>query len=155
MSKALSKTLDEIRALLFSGMVILTLQKFVFKSEMDMLGATVGMLIIIAISVLSLKIKERIPLDIPAFAWASLIALLLSTPFSPVQETFLGYTNQVVTGMISTVILAVAGISIGTRLNDMKKLSWKIFLVSVVVFTGTFFGSAIVSQIILKLQGII
>lgn len=155
MNKSISKTIDQIRSLIFSGIVILILQKFVFKSEMDMMGATLGMLIIILVSVIALKIKEKIPLNIPAFAWASLIALLLSAPFSPVQEIFLNYTGQVVTGMISTVILAVAGISIGTRLNEMKNLSWKILLIAIVVFTGTFFGSAIVSQIILKLQGVI
>ena len=64
-------------------------------------------------------------------------------------------TKQISTGEIGTVILAVAGISIGTRIDDIKKLSWKIVLVAVVVFIGTFFGSAIVAQLILKAQGLI
>ena len=52
-------------------------------------------------------------------------------------------------------ILVVAGVSIGTRLADVKRLSWKIVLVSIFVFCGTFFGSALIAQLILKMKGII
>ena len=52
-------------------------------------------------------------------------------------------------------ILAIAGVSIGCKLDDIKKLSWKIILTAFVVFIGTFFGSALVAELILKLQGII
>ena len=113
------------------------------------------MLCIIVICVLSLKIKELIPWKIPAFAWASLLALLLTTPWSPVDGILLDMTAQISSGQIGTVILAVAGISIGTKLNDIKRLSWKMILVAIVVFCGTFFGSALISQAILSLQGMI
>ncbi|MEG0754409.1 MAG: LysO family transporter [Angelakisella sp.] len=52
-------------------------------------------------------------------------------------------------------MLALAGVSIGMKLNDIKKLSWKMIIVALVVFIGTFFGSAIVAHLILKFQGII
>ena len=52
-------------------------------------------------------------------------------------------------------ILAVAGISIGTKLDDIKRLSWKMILVAIVVFCGTFFGSALIAQAVLKIQGLI
>ena len=53
------------------------------------------------------------------------------------------------------VILAAAGVSIGTKLDDVKKLSWKIVLVSLLVFCGTFFGSAIIAHVMLSIQGLI
>jgi hypothetical protein len=37
----------------------------------------------------------------------------------------------------------------------MKEVSWKLVLVAVFVFFGTFFGSAIIAQIVLTAQGII
>ena len=37
----------------------------------------------------------------------------------------------------------------------VKKLSWKMVLVALVVFCGTFFGSAIISHVVLSIQGII
>ncbi|MBS6236437.1 MAG: hypothetical protein KH615_11075, partial [Clostridiales bacterium] len=77
------------------------------------------------------------------------------TPWSPVDGILLDMTAQISSGQIGTVILAVAGISIGTKLNDIKRLSWKMILVAIVVFCGTFFGSALISQAILSLQGMI
>ena len=71
------------------------------------------------------------------------------------MKLVLKYTGNVSTGQIGTVILVVAGVSIGTRLADVKRLSWKIVLVSIFVFCGTFFGSALIAQLILKMKGII
>ena len=80
---------------------------------------------------------------------------MLTTPWCPIQQYFLTVTKQISAGVIGTVILAVAGVSIGCKLDDIKKLSWKIVLVAFVVFIGTFFGSALISELILKAQGII
>ena len=64
-------------------------------------------------------------------------------------------TKQISAGQIGTVILGVAGISVGMKIDDIKRLSWKIILVAIVVFCGTFFGSALMAQLILKAQGLI
>lgn len=155
MKTNLENTFNQLKVLILSGIVILITQRINVGSKMNLNGAIFGMLMIIIVSILALKIKELIPLDIPAFAWASLIGLLLSTPISPLAKPFLEFTSNISTGVIGTVILAVAGISIGTRLEDVKKLSWKIVIIAFVVFLGTFFGSALISQLILKTQGII
>ncbi len=155
MKLSLQRTIDQLKVLILSGLVILITQKAKMGVEMDIKYSIIGMLWIIIISIIAIKIKEMIPLNIPAFAWASLIALILSTPMCPISDTFLSFTNNISTGIIGTVILAVAGVSIGTRLDDMKELSWKIIIVAIVVFVGTFFGSALVSEFILKIQGII
>lgn len=155
MSPKVINTINQFKALILCGIAVLCTQFVNLNGDMGIGNAALGMLIMVVISVLSLKIKEMIRIKIPAFAWASLIALILTTPWSPVAEPILEMTRQISAGQIGTVILAVAGISIGTRLDDIKKLSWKIVLVAFVVFTGTFLGSALVSHIILKVQGII
>lgn len=154
----MTKTLNQCKALVLCGVVILMTQWVnLIKGGVSFEAgkACIGMLCIIVICVLALKIKELIPWKIPAFAWASLLALLLTTPWSPVDGILLDMTAQISSGQIGTVILAVAGISIGTKLNDIKRLSWKMILVAIVVFCGTFFGSALISQAILSLQGMI
>lgn len=154
----LENTLNQVKALVLSGVIVLSTQWLSLIRGGSSLGlgkACAGMLAIIAICVLALKIKELIPWKIPAFAWASLLALLLTTPWSPVQGVLLDITAQISAGTVGTVILAVAGISIGTKLDDIKKLSWKMILIAVVVFCGTFFGSALIAQTILSFQGII
>lgn len=155
MSAKITNTLDQLKVLLMCGVVVLTTQMINLKGDLDLGTAIIGMLVIILISVVALKIKELVPVQVPAFAWASLLSLALTTPWSPVAEPILTLTKQISSGQIGTVILAVAGISIGMKLNDIKKLSWKMVIVALVVFIGTFFGSAMVAHLILKVQGII
>ncbi|EKE5391973.1 hypothetical protein OVA51_004566 [Escherichia coli] len=50
---------------------------------------------------------------------------------------------------------AFAGLSVGNSIDKLKSLSWKIVIVSLVVFTSAFFGAAVVAQLILKFQNII
>lgn len=155
MSNTFSRFFNEIKATLMCSLVIILVALFNTKGELSITDAIIGMLMISALAVLSLRIKSFLPFKLPAFAWASLLGLLVTLPASPIQEVFLRFTNSITTAPIGTVILAAAGISIGTKLTDVKKLSWKILVVSLVVFCGTFFGSAIISHIVLKLQGII
>ena len=151
----MEKFLEQLKVLLLCGLVVLVAQFINLRGDMNLGNSIIGMLIIVAVSLLSLKVKSMIPLKIHAFAWESLFALLLTTPWCPIQQYFLTVTKQISAGVIGTVILAVAGVSIGCKLDDIKKLSWKIVLVAFVVFIGTFFGSALISELILKAQGII
>ncbi len=155
MSAKLENTLNQLKVLILCGIAVLVTQAVNLKGALEMGPAALGMVIIILVSVVSLKIKEVLPLQIPAFAWASLLSLILTTPWSPVQGLILDLTKQISAGQIGTVILAIAGVSIGCKLDDIKKLSWKIILTAFIVFVGTFFGSALVSELILKAQGII
>lgn len=151
----MEKSLEQLKLLILCGLVILIAQFTNLKGNFNLGSAVIGMGLFIMISMISLKIKSLIPLKIPAFAWTSLISLIITTPWSPLKEIVLTTTKDVSSGVIGTVILAVAGISIGCKLDDIKKLSWKIILVAFVVFIGTYFGSALVAEILLKAQGII
>lgn len=155
MNEKMINTINQFKTLLFCGIVILTTQYISLKGNLNVINAILGMLIIAIISIVALKIKENIPIKIPAFAWASLLSLLLTLPWSPVQGIILELIKEISAGQIGTVILTFAGVSIGLKLNDVKKLSWKIVIVAFVVFLGTFFGSATISHFVLKFQGLI
>ncbi|MTH48660.1 hypothetical protein [Intestinirhabdus alba] len=123
---------------------------------MSALEALPGAVIMFAIIILSLQIKMWLPkVPLPAFAWATLIALLLSMPYSPVSDVFMNLTNKIDFLSTTTPLLAFAGLSVGNSLDKLKSLSWKIVIISVLVFTSAFFGAAIVAQLILKFQHII
>jgi putative effector of murein hydrolase LrgA (UPF0299 family) len=49
--------------------------------------------------------------------------------------------------------LAYAGVAIGKDLDDFAKSGWRIVVVACVVFIGTYIGSAIIAQAILKYLG--
>ena len=98
MSEKLTKTLDQLKVLVLCGIVVLATQAINLKGDLQIGTACLGMLAIIAISVVALKIKELLPFKIPAFAWASLLALLLTTPWSPVADTLITLTKQISAG---------------------------------------------------------
>jgi len=148
------KLLNEFVVMLVVSIITLIGQRIGYKIPIG--KAIPGMIIIIIIAMASLIIKGLMPKSkFPAFAWAMLIALVLTMPFIPTSKFMLNYTNQVNFLGTTTPILAFAGISVGMKIAELKKLSWKLVVVAIFVFIGTFFGSAIIAQIILKLQGII
>jgi uncharacterized membrane protein YadS len=154
MSLNFDRSLEYLKMLIIVGVLILIGQRIGYG--VNVMPALPGMLIVILISFIALTIKDSFPgLKFPAFAWASLIALILSMPFMPTADFFLRYTNEVNFLGTTTPILAFAGISVGNKIEKLKKLSWKVFIVAIAVFIGTYFGSAIIAQIVLKLQGII
>ena len=150
----ISKTMSQLKMMILVGMLILVGQKIGFG--FSVVDAIPGVLLIIVIAMLSLIIKDLTPkLQFPAFAWATMIALVLSMPFMPTAKIFLAYTDKVHFLGTTTPILAFAGISVGNKIEELKKLSWKLVIVAMLVFCGTFFGSAIIAQTVLKMQGII
>lgn len=154
MGLELDKTLNQLAIILIVSVLILIGQNVGYG--IPIIRAIPGMIIVIVIAMLSLIIKDLLPnIKFPAFAWASLIALIVSMPFMPGSATILRLTNEVNFLGTTTAILAIAGISVGNRLEEFKKLGWRIIVIAFVVFAGTFFGSAIIAHIILKLQGII
>jgi len=146
--------INQFKLLIVVGLMILIGQRIGFG--LSAIEAIPGMLMILFIAILSLIIKGLLPnLKFPAFAWATMIALILSMPFMPTAGFFLEYTGKVGFLGTTTPILAFAGISVGNKIPQLKKMSWKIVVISLVVFSSTYFGSAIIAQIVLKMQGII
>jgi hypothetical protein len=117
--------------------------------------AAPGMVLIIVIGLISLLLGRILPLELPSFAYAMIIAFLLSLPYSPVQSIVLSLTEPVNFLATTTPILAYAGLSVGSQVTQMREVSWKLVVVAVFVFFGTFFGSALIAQAVMSIQGTI
>ncbi|EFA6621738.1 hypothetical protein ABGK97_000498 [Escherichia albertii] len=141
--------------IIIPALVLVLVAQWVGKG-MSPVAAIPGTLMMLGIIFISLQIKawmQRLPL--PAFAWATLLGLLLSMPWSPVSDVFMRYTNKIDFLATTTPLLAFAGLSVGNSLDKLKSLSWRIVIISLLVFMTAFFGAAIVAQSILQMQGII
>jgi hypothetical protein len=150
----MSKVLEQLKLLILTGIVILIGQQIGFGR--NIVESIPGMILVVLISQLALIIKAAFPkIKFPAFAWATMTALILSMPFMPTADWILSITGQVEFLGTTTPILAFAGISVGNKIGILKKLSWRIVIVAFAAFVGTFFGSAIIAQIVLSIQGII
>lgn len=118
------------------------------------LKALPGMIMLVAAAMSAMIVKDLFPKSIfPAFGWSTIIGLLLSMPYSPTSKVFLSNVNNVNFMAITTPLLAFAGISVGNKIGELRKMSWKIVVVSIVVFTSIFFMCAIIAQTVLKIQG--
>jgi hypothetical protein len=150
----MSKVLEQLKLLILTGIIILIGQRIGFGNEI--VASIPGMIIVIIISQVALIIKAMFPkIKLPTFAYATIIPFLLSMPFMPTAEWILSTTGNVQFLGTTTPILAFAGLSVGNKIGVLKKLSWRIVVVAFAAFVGTFFGSAIISHIVLSIQGII
>ncbi|SFB02291.1 hypothetical protein SAMN04488072_105197 [Lentibacillus halodurans] len=120
------------------------------------LEAVPGVIVLALISLMGLMIHKLVNYDkIPSIAYIGILAFILTIPGVPGSEMIVNWTSQVNLLAIATPILAYAGISIGRSWTDFVKLGWKTVVVGMCVLLGTFLGSAIVAEIILRFQGVI
>ncbi|MGO4888229.1 hypothetical protein ACJ2A9_10765 [Anaerobacillus sp. MEB173] len=119
------------------------------------LQAVPGMVVLIVICLLGLVIHKLLSFKIPSVAYIAIIGIVVSMPWMPGSEQIVAWTSEVNLLALTTPILAYAGIAIGRSWSDFVKLGWRSIVVAVCVFFGTFLGSALIAEIILRIQGII
>jgi len=120
------------------------------------LDAIPGILVLVGVSMIGLIIHKAIPYKgIPSIAYIGILAFIITIPGVPGQEQIVEWTTKVNLLAIATPILAYAGISIGRSWTDFAKLGWRTIIIGMFVLLGTYLGSAIIAEIILRIQGII
>ena len=150
----MSSVLDWVLMLLIFGVLTLIINTFSYQNPV--MESIPGMLVLIGITFVGMLFAKVIPLKIPAIIYISIIALILALPvFGPVSEFVYESTNKISTLGLCTVILAYSGVAIGKSWAEFKKMGWRGIVVTLCVILGTFLGSALVAQLVLKMQGII
>lgn len=144
----------QLLVMLMVGAMILTGQ-FISKG-VSIFTALPGMLIMIAAAMVAMMLKDLFPKSIfPAFGFATIIGLLLSIPGNPISDVFNEQVANINFMAITTPLLAFAGISVGNKIEELKAMSWKIVVISLIVFTTIFFACASIGHVVLKIQGVI
>lgn len=148
----LKKSSYQLLVMSIIGVIILIGQRISVGTSIVI--ALPGMVMLILAAMAAMIIKDLFPKSIfPAFGFATIIGLLLSMPYSPTSEVFLTNTNNINFMAITTPLLAFAGISVGNKIEALKEMSWKIVIISLVVFTTIFFACASIAHIVLSIQG--
>ena len=132
---------------------ILTLVGNFIGFKVSPLEAVPGILILIIIAFIGILLSKIIPIKIPSVAYIVTLATILTIPGMPMAELISNYTAKVNFLALCTPILAYAGIYTGKNLDTLTKTGWKIFILVLFVMLGTYLGSAIFAQIILKMLG--
>jgi hypothetical protein len=115
-----------------------------------------GVLVLYAITMVGLVVTRYAPFYLPSIAWISLVAILATLPWTPGSGWILGRVENVDFLALATPVLAYAGLAI-TRdeVATFARSGWKLFVVAIFVFVGTYVGSAAIAQLVLTLQGVI
>ncbi len=138
--------------LIISGILVMITQRVGLGTPM--IDTVPGIILIILVALVALVIREMFPKSVfPAFGWVTILGFVLSIPQNPISAKFMEYVGKVNFLSITTPLLAFAGISVGNKIDDLKKMSWKIVLISIIVFITIFFACALIAQTVLKITG--
>lgn len=114
-----------------------------------------GVLVLLVISAAAAFLSWLIPLKLPTVAYCSILGLLCACPISPVSEFVIQSVGQINFTAPLTMVGAFAGMSISNQIKQFVRQGWKMIVISVLVMTGTFFGSLVIAQVMLQLTGTI
>ncbi|AVQ17240.1 DUF340 domain-containing protein [Fusobacterium gonidiaformans] len=124
-----------------------------FATKISPIEALPGILILVAIAIIGITLAEILPIKIPAVAYVVTLSTILTIPGFPMAELLSAQTGKINFLALCTPILAYAGIYTGKNLEGLKKTGWRIFVLAIFVMLGTYLGSAIIAQVILKMLG--
>ncbi len=114
-----------------------------------------GIAVLLVISIVGVVIHKLVPLQLPIVAYVSLLGLLAASPISPAREFVIEAAGKINFTAPLTMVGAYAGMSISGQIKSFLKQGWKMILIGVFVMTGTFIGSALIAQVVMKITGTI
>lgn len=112
-----------------------------------------GILLLAVITLLAMGFTKILPFKSPVIVWISLFAMIATSPIFPGNAFTAAAISKINLLALATPILAYAGLSLGKDIHLFKSLSWRIVVVSLVVFTGTFVFATLFAEIVFKIQG--
>ncbi|QXO16097.1 MULTISPECIES: hypothetical protein [Vibrio] len=112
------------------------------------LSALPGMVIIFGMVIIGLALAKYMPFYLPSVAWLSLVSVVLTIPASPVSEFILTQVKEINFLSLVSPVLAYAGIAISKQeVSTFKTAGGKVVIIALLVFTGTYLGSAIIANL--------
>ncbi len=111
-----------------------------------------GMVILYALSVAGLVLARYVPFYLPSIAWTSLLAIVVTIPGFPGSAWTLSQVGTLNFLVLATPALAYAGLALTRGEFEIARRSgWKIVIVAICVMFGTYIGSVIIADLVLRL----
>ena len=110
-----------------------------------------GLLVLLGIIAGGVFIYHIIPWKgLPAVAYIVTLGCIVTIPGFPGAEQLTAWVSKINFVGLCTPILAYAGLAVGKDIGILKKQGWRIGLVGLFVFVGTFVGSAVIAELVLR-----
>ena len=144
--------LPTLRDLAVISLISVPIQQI--ATELSMLDIVIGLLVLYGMCVVGLLLTKYVPLRLPSVAWISLVAVVLTLPMLPWSAAVFPLVEGIDFLALAVPPLAYAGFAISKlEIDVLKRSGWKILLVAVMVFLGTYVGSAVIAEITLRITG--
>lgn len=147
------KMTNVLRIFIVTGFLALIGNYVGFK--INPLEALPGIIILFLLVLGGYWLSQVSPVKLPSIAYISALAIIVSIPGVPGANIVNQYVARVEFLALTTPVLAYTGISIGKDLDTFKQQGLKIVLVTLLTFIGTYIGSAIIAEVVLRLTGVI
>ncbi|MDD2446753.1 MAG: DUF340 domain-containing protein [Tissierellia bacterium] len=121
--------------------------------QISIIEAIPGMLILVAIAIGGIALAKYMPGKIPSVAYIVTLSTIITVPGFPGAATISALVGKVNFLALATPILGYAGIYTGKNLDSLKKTGWKIIILALFVIFGTYIGSAIIADVVLRIIG--
>ena len=141
-------------ALLLIFSLIVSVGNFVGYHS-SLIDSFIGMMIISLIVLIGMALERIIPVNIQSIIYISLIGIVIAIPGFPTSGFVAHYVSQINLATICTAFLAYVGIAIGNDWGEFKKIGWKGIIITVIVISGTYLGSASLAHLTLMATGMI
>ena len=141
-------------ALLLVFSVIVTIGNFVGYGS-PLIDSFIGLIIISLITLIGMCLERIVPYNIQSIIFISLIGIFIAIPGVPTSNFVIHYVSQVNLATICTGFLAYVGIAIGNDWAEFKKIGWKGIIITLIVISGTYLGSATIAHLTLAVTGMI
>lgn len=116
------------------------------------LTALPGMVILYVLCVAGLLLARFVPFYLPSIAWTSLLAIIVTIPGVPGAGWVLSQVGVLNFLALATPALAYAGLALTRGEFEIARRSgWKIVIVAICVMFGTYMGSVVIADLVLRL----
>ncbi|MFC7067671.1 hypothetical protein [Brucella rhizosphaerae] len=113
-----------------------------------------GMAVLYAASIFGLMLARFMPFYLPSVAWVSLIAIIVTIPGVPGSDYVVAKVADLNFLALATPALAYGGLALTRNEFEIARRSgWKIVIVAICVMIGTYLGSVIVADLMLRVTG--
>lgn len=131
-----------------AGLVTATIANGGFSFNMVITYAIIAAMV--ALGILAANATKG---KVPALIIVIAIGAYITSPWFPGSEWVLATAASIDFLAVITLMLAIAGLSIGKDLPMLKQIGWKIIPVGFVVIAATFLASTVIAQVVLSIIG--
>ncbi|MEM6640545.1 MAG: hypothetical protein AAF610_11685 [Pseudomonadota bacterium] len=118
------------------------------------LAVLTGLAVLLLVVLAGYALAFAVPSRLPDIFWVSAAATLAGMPFIPESDAFIAALSELSFVAMITPVLAFVALGLtGREVALFRRTGLQVIVISVLVFAGTFIGSAVVAHWVLRLTG--